>query len=201
MPQGKKSPRAETVDSTNRDRGAKRVSIFGGSTPRPGDSAYQQAYDLGQLLANAGQVVITGGYIGTMEAVSRGAAEAGGHVIGATCDEIEHWRPVKANKWVVEEVRFHSLRERLHYLIKTCDAALALPGGIGTIAEIAVMWSHLQTGVLTKRALILIGDKWKETFLRFIDDFAPYIKAEYRGLLTYASDIEGAFSKLQESFV
>jgi uncharacterized protein (TIGR00730 family) len=186
--------------SKSQDNDGKRVSVFGGSTPQPGDSAYQQAYDLGQILAQAGYTVITGGYIGTMEAVSRGAAESGGHVIGATCDEIEHWRPVKANKWVIEEVHFHSMRERLHYLIETCAGALALPGGIGTLAEIAVMWSHLQTGVLTNRALILIGDKWRETFQQFIDDFAPYVKSEHRGLLMYAPDADGAFSLLEQSF-
>lgn len=39
------------------------------------------------MLAERGHIVLNGGYIGTMEAVSRGAAEAGGHVIGVTCEE------------------------------------------------------------------------------------------------------------------
>ena len=54
------------------------ITIFGGSLPQTGSKGYQEAYNLGQLLAQAGHSVITGGYIGTMEAVSRGAAEAGG---------------------------------------------------------------------------------------------------------------------------
>ena len=57
--------------------------------------------------------MLTGGYIGTMEAVSRGAAEAGGHVIGVTCEEIEAWRPVRVNAWVKEEIRRKTLMERL----------------------------------------------------------------------------------------
>ena len=69
-----------------------RISVFGGSSPKPGDLAYEQAYYLGKLIGEAGYTVLTGGYIGTMEAVSRGAAEAGGHVIGVTCDQIENWR-------------------------------------------------------------------------------------------------------------
>ena len=76
----------------------KRVTVFGGSKPHAGSQAYAQAQRLGELLALAGCTVLTGGYIGAMEAVSRGAAEAGGHVIGITCDEIESWRPVKPNK-------------------------------------------------------------------------------------------------------
>jgi uncharacterized protein (TIGR00725 family) len=62
-----------------------KVSVFGGSQPREGDAAYAEAMELGRLLAERGHIVLTGGYIGTMEAVSRGARQAGGHVIGVTC--------------------------------------------------------------------------------------------------------------------
>lgn len=87
------------------------VTVFGGSQPMPGDPAYQEAMNLGSLLAQSGHTVLTGGYIGTMEAVSRGASEAGGHVIGVTCDEIEIWRPTRANPWVKEEWHYKTLRE------------------------------------------------------------------------------------------
>ncbi len=119
-----------------------RITVFGGSEPRPGDAAYEAAYQLGRLIGADHHTVLTGGYIGTMEAVSRGVAEAGGHVIGVTCAEIEAWRPGGPNRWVQEEVRFETLRERLYSLIDQCDAALVLPGGIGTLAELAAMWSH-----------------------------------------------------------
>jgi len=75
-----------------------KVTVFGGS--RPDEAGYQQALQLGRLLGQAGYAVLTGGYIGTMEAVSRGAAEAGGHVIGVTCEDIEQWRKVNPNRWV-----------------------------------------------------------------------------------------------------
>ena len=81
-----------------------RVTVFGGSKPKKGEIAYQDALILGTLLGQAGFTVITGGYIGTMEAVSRGASQAGGHVIGITCDEIESWRPVVPNPWINEEL-------------------------------------------------------------------------------------------------
>ncbi|MBC8506792.1 MAG: LOG family protein, partial [Chloroflexi bacterium] len=108
-----------------------RITVFGGSKPKPGEPAYDDAYYLGQLLGAQGYSVLTGGYIGTMEAVSRGAAEAGGHVIGVTCDEIESWRPVSPNRWVLEEMRFPTLKERMYALIEECDAAMTLPDGIG----------------------------------------------------------------------
>ncbi len=70
-----------------------RVAVFGGSAPQPGQPAYLEAQHLGEMLAKAGHEVVTGGYMGVMEAVSRGAAEAGGHVIGVTCKEIERLAP------------------------------------------------------------------------------------------------------------
>ena len=91
---------------------------------------------MGEHLASSGHTVLTGGYIGTMEAVSRGAAETGGHVIGVTCMEIERWRGVSANSWVLEEWKVETLLERLQILIKECDAAIALPGGPGTLTPV-----------------------------------------------------------------
>jgi len=59
------------------------ISIFGSASPKPGDPVYEQARELGFLLGKAGHTILTGGYAGTMEGASRGAAEAGAHVIGS----------------------------------------------------------------------------------------------------------------------
>ena len=173
-----------------------RVTVFGGSEPRPGDPAYQEAFRLGQLLGLKGWTVLTGGYIGTMEAVSRGAAEAGGHVIGVTCDEIEAWRPVRPNAWVQDEIRFPSLRQRLNALIDQCEAAIALPGGVGTLAEVAMMWSNLQTGVITPRRLILVGPGWRSVIDQFVTVLGGYVLPQHRQLITFASDVESAVAFL-----
>ena len=171
------------------------VTVFGGSTP--GEADYAQALRLGRLLAEAGFTVQTGGYIGTMEAASRGAAEAGGHVIGVTCDEIEAWRPVHPNAWVKEERRYPTLRKRLFALIETCDAALALPGGPGTLAEIALMWSHLLTGAIPPRPLILIGPGWKATFEQLFRSSDGYIPESQRSWLAFAGDVDEAVQRLK----
>ena len=169
-----------------------RVTVFGGSKPEVGEPAYNDAFYLGQLLGSKGYTVLTGGYIGTMEAVSRGASDAGGHVIGVTCDEIEAWRPITPNRWVMEEMRFVTLRERLYALIDNCDVAMALPGGIGTLAEVAAFWSQSQVGVEQSRPLVLIGEGWKETMQTFLQTHDDYITEADRGLLIYALDIEQA---------
>src|SRR5512141_827539 len=105
------------------------VTVFGGAQPKEGSAAYEEARELGALIAGRGHTVLTGGYVGTMEAASRGANEAGGHVIGVTAEVIERYRPGGANPWVIEERRYSTLFERLQALIYGCDAAIALPGG------------------------------------------------------------------------
>ncbi|MEO8355842.1 MAG: LOG family protein [Chloroflexota bacterium] len=174
-----------------------RVSVFGGSQPKEGDAAYAEAMELGGLLAQRGHTVLTGGYIGTMEAVSRGAKEAGGHVIGVTCEDIETWRGVKANSWVMEEIRSKTLIERLHTLIHESDAAFALPGGAGTLTEVALMWNLMIVESLHRRPLILIGRGWQSTFDQFFKEFHSYMTAPQREILHFAEDMHTAVKMLK----
>jgi uncharacterized protein (TIGR00730 family) len=177
-----------------------KVTIFGGAAPQNDGTSYEDAYRLGQRLAQAGHVVLTGGYIGTMEAASRGAAEAGGHVVGVTCEEVETWRKVKPNPWVLEEQRFVSLHERLLALIDGCDAAIALPGGVGTLLEIAMMWNRMIVDAIPHQPLILVGKGWRETIGAFYAAQGGYVSEGARWLLSFAEDVDEAFVLLQEHF-
>jgi len=158
-----------------------RISVFGGSQPKEGSQAYADAQALGDLLARRGHTVLTGGYTGTMEAVSRGAAAAGGHVIGVTCEEIGNWHGRSANRWVAEEWKMSTLVERLQALIQRSDAALALPGGPGTLTEIALTWNLMIVGSLGRRPLILVGEAWRlvwDTFYLQLGDYTPSYQRE-----------------------
>jgi len=172
------------------------VTVFGGSQPQPGSPAYTEACNLGRLLAQAGHTVLTGGYIGTMEAVSRGAAEAGGHVVGVTCTDIEDWRQVKPNAWVQEERRFATLQERLNELVLACDAAIALPGGPGTLTEIALTWNLMIVKSMPAKPLILIGAGWRSVIGSLYNSFETYIPQTQRDLLLFALDIREAVNLL-----
>jgi uncharacterized protein (TIGR00730 family) len=173
------------------------ITVFGGSEPKAGDAAYAEAQELGRLLAQRGHTVLTGGYIGTMEAVSRGASEAGGHVIGVTCEEIEAWRPGGANRWVKEERRMKTLYERLQALIEGSEAAIALPGGAGTLTEVALMWNLMLVESLHRRPLILIGRGWQSTFDQFFQDFDSYVALHRRSLLHFVDDVPTAVNMLE----
>lgn len=166
-----------------------KVSVFGGSQPKPGQPAYQQAVDLGNSLAQEGHSVLTGGYIGSMEAVSRGAHAAGGHVIGVTCEEIEAWRVVKPNAWIHEERRFVTLLERLNELVTACDAAIALPGGPGTLTEISLAWNLMIVEAMPHKPLILLGAGWKGVMGTFFASFEDFIPQSQRDLIQYAPGV------------
>ncbi len=169
---------------------AKIITVFGSSAPKPGSPAYEQARRVGQLLAEAGFVVATGGYVGTMTAVSQGAAEAGGHVIGVTCDQIEQFRPGGANPFVTEEIRYPTLRERLLHLVTHNAGMIALPGGIGTLSEMTLAWSFLQVGEISPRPLVLLGKMWPAVVDGALS--GGYVSAAHHKLLAFADSPETA---------
>jgi len=174
-----------------------RVTVFGGSQPKAGSPAYVEAQALGRLLAERGHVVLTGGYIGTMEAASRGAAEAGGHVVGVTCEQIERWRAIAPNPWVQEERRKATLFERLQGLIEGCDAAIALPGGPGTLTEIALTWNLTVIGALDPKPLVLVGGGWQSVIDQAYAGLGDYFPASQREALQFAPDIQAAVNLIE----
>jgi len=174
------------------------VTVFGGAQPKEETEAYEEARELGKLLAERGHAVLTGGYMGTMEAVSRGASEAGGHVIGVTCIDIEDWRGTAPNQWVKEERRMKSLIERLQALIEGCDAAIALSGGAGTLTEISLMWNLMIVESLPPRPLILVGSGWQSTFDQFFKEFYTYMPIRQQELLYFAEDVKTAVEKINK---
>ncbi|WP_075063325.1 LOG family protein [Ornatilinea apprima] len=173
-----------------------RISVFGSARPLPESQLYQDAYQLGRLLGSQSWTVLTGGYMGTMEAVSRGVVETGGHTIGVTCAEIEKWRNNGANPWVQEEVRLNTLVERIQYITDHCDAALALPGGPGTLTEISLLWNRLIIQALPPIPLILIGSGWQQTLDAFWQSQREHLSPESMDFLTHAPDVRSAFDLL-----
>ncbi len=138
------------------------VTVFGSSLPVGGSAIYSDALRLGKLLAEAGFAVCNGGYGGLMEASARGAYEAGGHTIGVTCSIWES----SANPWIREEVRTHSFEQRLMALIARGDAYITLPGGTGTLAELALVWEMMNKSSLSEtiggqKPLLVMASYWK----------------------------------------
>ena len=134
------------------------VTIFGTSKAKPADPAFALALEMGRLLAQAGFTIANGGYGGTMLAAAKGAAEAGGQVIGVTCSA---FKSPKANEYVTCEIVTDSLDKRLDKLIDLGHAYIALPGGTGTLLELAKVWELKNKGFLkADKPIILLGGFW-----------------------------------------
>ncbi|MDX6553899.1 MAG: hypothetical protein QOD86_94 [Miltoncostaeaceae bacterium] len=148
-----------TLSAAGKPPAGERVAtVFGSARVRPGEPEYEEARLLGRLLAQAGWAVCTGGYDGAMAAVSRGAGEAGGRVIGVT---VAAWKArIAPNAWVSEERAAEDLLARVGILLEG-DAWLAVAGGVGTLSEVALAWNLLQTRDVSPRPLILVGPRWR----------------------------------------
>ncbi|MBA3633134.1 MAG: LOG family protein [Acidobacteria bacterium] len=134
------------------------VTVFGGSRCGENSAEYQQAKELGGRLAEAGFTICTGGYLGVMEAASRGAREKGGRVYGIVMNQFKS----EPNRYLTDKVATNHFYERLQNLIERSVGFVAFRGGMGTVTEIALVWNKLQTGVIEKRPLVLLGDCWKQ---------------------------------------
>ncbi len=136
----------------------KTIAVFGSSRRDETSPYWAEAHELGRVLASAGYAVLSGGYDGSMAAVSRGAAECGGKVVGVTCAIFD---PRPCNPWVTEEIKAPTLMARMAAMIERADGFVALRGGIGTLSEMTLVWSLLQTRELQGKALVLLGSEWR----------------------------------------
>lgn len=147
------------------------IACLGSGNSQPSDDRwYPGMQEVGRLLAERNCVVATGGFGGIgMEAPSRGARQAGGHVIGYTM------RGMAVNEYVVETVDTdHALSpeaqyaQRLGRLLEAQGFIIAAQGGPGTLVEffsILNLNSKMWEGRKKKLAILERSD-WIYTLLR-----------------------------------
>lgn len=165
----------------------KNAVVFGSSAPVKGDLEYEEAYDVGKILAENGFAVMNGGYFGTMEAVSKGAKSANGKTIGFTVDILDYEEP---NKFLDEEVRSRNLHERVKKQIDKGDIFIVLKGSTGTMHELLEVWEGMQLKILPKKPIICLGDHFKE-IVEKLSSIGKHksVKTE-ENLIQFAEDID-----------
>lgn len=162
------------------------VTIFGGSRCGENSPEYLEAKELGGRLAEAGFTICTGGYLGVMEAASRGAHEKGGRVLGIVMNQFKS----EPNRYLTDKVATNHFYERLQNLIQRSVGFVALRGGMGTVTEISLVWNKLQTGVLEKRPLVLLGECWKNVIKAWQENLV--VSDKDVALLDFADNAENA---------
>jgi uncharacterized protein (TIGR00730 family) len=168
-----------------------RVTVFGSARVAESSQEYQDALRLGAMLVERGDVIVSGGYGGIMEAVSRGAHECGGQVVGIT---VAGWiGRLAPNRYLSEERSAQTLFERLEALVES-DALIALPGGAGTLGEVALAWNLRQMDLMPAKPTILVGERWRRMVAAFASELI--VSQQDLELLTHVASIEEAVPAL-----
>lgn len=163
------------------------VTVFGSHSLTPDQPGYATARQLGRMLAEAGADVATGGYGGTMEAVSEGAAAGGAEVIGVTAPRLFPHR-TGPNRFVRREVPAHDIYERDRFLLEMASATITLPGSIGTIVEFVEAWRGALLSPRGERKLhVAVGDRFRRLAETMSNEFGAHPDG-----MTCVSDAEEA---------
>lgn len=133
------------------------VTIFGSARLKEEHPYYQKAVEVGQMLAEEGYTVITGGGGGIMEAGNRGAYEAGGESIGFN---IQLPQEQTLNPYTTDSQTFRYFFSRKVMLAFAAEAYIFFPGGYGTLDEFFEIMTLVQTEKIALAPIILVGDEF-----------------------------------------
>lgn len=140
-----------------------RVTIFGSARAQPGTFVYDEVKRVAAALAELGCDIITGGGPGLMQAANEGAASVNApernRSVGIRVDlPFEQ----EVNPFVEQAFEHKTFFTRLHHFVLTSDAFVVVPGGIGTVLELTMIWQLLQVKHVHDAPLILVGKMWGE---------------------------------------
>jgi uncharacterized protein (TIGR00730 family) len=147
------------------------VSLFGSARLKPGHKWYTLAQETGKALSEAGFTVVTGGGPGIMEAANKGAKEGPSLSVGLNI-VLPHEEV--ANDYQDISLRFRHFFTRKVMFVKYASAYVVMPGGFGTLDELAEILALVQTGKTRRIPIILMVESfWK--------DLLVWIKAQMVG--------------------
>jgi uncharacterized protein (TIGR00730 family) len=140
-----------------------RVTIFGSARAKPGTHVYDEVKRVANALAELGCDIVTGGGPGLMQAANEGATAANApernRSVGIRVDlPFEQ----EVNPFVEQAFEHKTFFTRLHHFVLVSDAFVVVPGGIGTVLELTMIWQLLQVKHVHDTPLILVGKMWSE---------------------------------------
>lgn len=169
------------------------IVIFGSSSLLVSNPTFQEGILLGAMLAKQGFRILSGGYDGIMGAVSQGAAEAGGQAIGITSKTFDF--RAGPNPWLTKQIEAEGTIDRLKALIGGADAAIAMPGNIGTLNEVIMVLTLWKT---QESSLPMIA--WRDPFYRVIDNLVQLelIPAEFQSRVLFVDNSAQALEGIKK---
>lgn len=138
-----------------------RVAIFGSARAKPGSFVYEEVKRAAAAFAAMGCDIVTGGGPGLMQAANEGAAAAG-HPERSLGIRVDLPFEQEVNPYVAEAFEHKTFFSRLQHFVIASDAFVVVPGGIGTVLEMLMIWQLLQVRHIKDVPLILVGKMWSE---------------------------------------
>jgi uncharacterized protein (TIGR00730 family) len=174
----------------------RRVCVFSGASMGNDPAFAAAAHELGAAIAARGLGLVFGGTgAGLMRAVADGALEAGGEVIGVMPDFLAD----RAEAHPAVELRVvDTLTDRKRLMADLAVGFVALPGGLGTLDELAEMVTWTQLGVHDKPLVLLDVLGYWSKFEELVDSMLAngFLRPEGRALLRFETDPGAAVDAL-----
>lgn len=146
---------------------------------------------VGELLAESGiRLVYGGGNVGLMGVVADAVMAGGGSVLGVI--PVGLFQTEQGHRGITELVEVGSMHERKARMAAEADAFLALPGGLGTLEELAEILTWAQLGIHSHPVAVLNVDGFWDPILAFLDGAvdAGFMRPANRALLRVAGSVE-----------
>lgn len=166
------------------------LCVYCGSKPGNDPVYAATAAELGRRMAEAGvRLVYGGGSVGLMGVLADSVLANGGEVLGVIpkglfTTEIGH-------QGLTELVEVGSMHERKARMALESDAFLALPGGLGTLEELAEIATWVQLGIHAKPVGVLESNGYWASLLSFLDGAveAGFVKPQHREIILQIGDV------------
>ena len=173
------------------------ICVYCGSSPGNDPAFLQAAREIGGLMAQRGHsLVYGGGNSGLMGVVADAVLAAGGQVVGVIPDNFV--RQELAHKGLTKLHVVSTMHERKALMASLADGFLALPGGIGTLEEIAEVFVWTQLGLHTKPCALLNINGYYDPLVSFLTRMtdARFLRAEQLSQLIVAREPAEALDRL-----
>ncbi len=168
-----------------------RICVFCGSSDGERAEYRQLAAEMGRTLAERGlELVYGGGNVGLMGALADGALAAGGRVIGVIPDGL--MAKERGHRGLTRLEVVGSMHERKARMAELADGFVALPGGLGTLEELAEALTWSQLGIHAKPCGVVNAGGYFDPLVAFLDHAVEegFVRPENRRMLLVAATPE-----------
>lgn len=167
---------------------AMKICVFAASSSKIDQIYIDAAAELGHILVNEGhEIIYGGGDVGLMGALADSARNSGGTITGVIPEfmVLNGWNHPGVEQMIVTE----DMNSRKRKIFELSDAAIALPGGIGTLEELTEAITLKQLGLFHGPVVIINIEGFYDRLLSFLDHLSEsnFIRSDHRNLWSVAT--------------